>query len=105
MIDDDERVSSLLRVVAAELVDTSEVLVSYTLMAFGGNTHELDSIWEETDEITTLYEFQYQKSIQLRETASRSIATASGGSNNDVRILVTSSEAANSKETLSRFVG
>ncbi|GJR46023.1 hypothetical protein Tco_1314126 [Tanacetum coccineum] len=66
--------------------------------AFGGNTRDLDSIWEETDEITTLHEFQYQKSIQWLEMASQSMATASGRSSDGVKILVMASELADSKE-------
>ncbi|GJV27581.1 hypothetical protein Tco_1384029 [Tanacetum coccineum] len=73
-------------------------------IAFGGNTRDLDSIWEETDEVTTLHEFQYQKIIQWLETASQSMATVSGGSSDNVRILVTS-EVVDSKETLRRLAG
>ncbi|GJY43434.1 hypothetical protein Tco_0431647 [Tanacetum coccineum] len=69
-------------------------------MAFGGNTRDLDSIWEETYKNSTLHEFQYQKSIQWVETASQSIVTALGGSSHGVRILVTASEVA-----LRRFMG
>ncbi|GJT67003.1 hypothetical protein Tco_1018483 [Tanacetum coccineum] len=76
-----------------------------TWMAFGGNTRDLDSRWEETDDITTIHEFQYQKSIQWLETGSQSMATASGGSSDGVRILVTTSKVADSKETLRRFAG
>ncbi|GJX51737.1 hypothetical protein Tco_0278582 [Tanacetum coccineum] len=66
-----------------------------TWMAFGGNTRDLDSLWEETDDITTIHEFQYQKNIQWLEKASQSMATASGGSSDGVRILVTTSKFIN----------
>ncbi|GKB12232.1 hypothetical protein Tco_0846155 [Tanacetum coccineum] len=68
-------------------------------------SRDLDSIWEETDEITTLHEFQYLKSIQWLEMASQFLVTASRGSSDGVRILVTTLKVADSKETLSRFAG
>ncbi|GKA51559.1 hypothetical protein Tco_0744755, partial [Tanacetum coccineum] len=47
-----------------------KIYLMSTWMAFGGNTRDLDSIWKETDEVTTLHEFQYQKSIHWLERAS-----------------------------------
>ncbi|GJT00233.1 ribonuclease H-like domain-containing protein [Tanacetum coccineum] len=46
-------------------------------MAFGGNTRDLGSFEEETDEITTLNQSRRRKSIQTLETALQIIATAS----------------------------
>ncbi|GJV94813.1 reverse transcriptase domain-containing protein [Tanacetum coccineum] len=92
------------RCLVKEIISRTVALMS-TWMEFGGNTRNLDLIWEETDEITTIHEFQYQKSIPWLETASQSMATALGGSSDGVNILVTTSEVADSKETLRRFAG
>ncbi|GJT76404.1 hypothetical protein Tco_1043129 [Tanacetum coccineum] len=78
---------------------STRLLACSTWIAFGGNTYDLDSIWEEMDKNSTLHKFQYQRSTQWLETASQSMATASGGSSDGVRILVTVSEVADSKET------
>ncbi|GJU55203.1 aminopeptidase M1 [Tanacetum coccineum] len=82
---------------ALDVVVKTLGLYKDTWMAFGRNTRDLDSIWEETDEITTLHEFQYQKSIQWLETTSQSMAMALGGSRDGVRILVIALEVADSK--------
>ncbi|GKD54549.1 hypothetical protein Tco_1287936 [Tanacetum coccineum] len=76
-----------------------------TWMTFGGNTHDLDSIWEETDEITTLHEVPCEKGIQWLETAPQIMLTASGGSSDGVKTLVMASEVFDLKETLRRFAG
>ncbi|GKA12834.1 hypothetical protein Tco_0692380 [Tanacetum coccineum] len=80
-------------------------LYFWYLDGVGVNTRILDSIWEETDEITTLHQFQYQKSIQWLEAVSQLLVTASGGSSDSVKILVTPSEVDNSEEAQRRIRG
>ncbi|GJR58342.1 hypothetical protein Tco_1500504 [Tanacetum coccineum] len=70
----------------------SEPPLKSTWMAFGGNTHDLGSFWEEMDEIATLHQSQRRKATQWLEMASQILATASGYACDGVRILVTASE-------------
>ncbi|GKC34505.1 hypothetical protein Tco_1046889, partial [Tanacetum coccineum] len=53
------------------------------LEALGGNTHDLDSIWEETDKITTLHQSRRRIAVQWLETALQILMTASGYTRND----------------------
>ncbi|GKC09730.1 hypothetical protein Tco_1001340 [Tanacetum coccineum] len=46
-------------------------------MVFGGNTRDLGSFGEETDEITTLHQSQRKKCVQWLETASEILVTPS----------------------------
>ncbi|GJX98603.1 putative reverse transcriptase domain-containing protein [Tanacetum coccineum] len=58
-----------------------------TWMAFGGNTRDLGSFGEETDEITTLHQSQSRKCVQTVETASKLLVTPSGYQRDSVRIF------------------
>ncbi|GJZ89437.1 hypothetical protein Tco_0661219, partial [Tanacetum coccineum] len=80
------------------------------LDGIGGNTRDLDSIWEETEKNSTLHEFQYQKSIQWLETASLMRLAEDGVASikqrrrdlysDDVRNLVTATGRGRLKEDL-----
>ncbi|GKB52805.1 hypothetical protein Tco_0903558 [Tanacetum coccineum] len=59
--------------------------------ALGGNTRDLDSIWEETDKITTLHEVVSRMRVQCLEMASQFLATPSELTSDDVKIYVMAS--------------
>ncbi|GJY51337.1 reverse transcriptase domain-containing protein [Tanacetum coccineum] len=63
-----------------------------TWMAFGGNTRDLGSLWEEADEITTLHQSRRRNTTQTVETASQILAIVSGYASDDVRIFETTSD-------------
>ncbi|GJR48596.1 hypothetical protein Tco_1316699 [Tanacetum coccineum] len=56
---------------------TDEVSFYALFQAFGGNTRDLGSIGEETDNTTTLHQSLLKNFVQCLETAAQSIMTAS----------------------------
>nr|GEU93107.1 Gag-Pol polyprotein [Tanacetum cinerariifolium] len=74
-------------------------------IAFGGSTHDLGSIGEETDKTTSLHRSLLKNSVQCLETASQFLAMASYHTSDDVKISKTASGRSRLKRNPRRFSG
>ncbi|GKA97687.1 hypothetical protein Tco_0825581 [Tanacetum coccineum] len=73
--------------------------------AFGGNTHDLDLIWEETGQDCNSTRRHSRFGLQIVETSSQILVTTSKISRDDVRINIDDFKLTDSEEARRRLTG